>query len=43
LSIPEEQIVVCGISIGFAEDATKGRLMPRAELQEFVTLAGFDE
>jgi nitroreductase len=43
LSIPEEQIVVCGISIGFAEDATKGRLMPRAELREFVTLAGFDD
>ena len=43
LSIPQEQIVVCGISIGFAKDVTKNRLMPRADIQEFVTLAGFDE
>ena len=42
LSIPQEQIVVCGISIGFAKDVTKNRLMPRADIQEFVTLAGFD-
>jgi nitroreductase len=43
LSIPEEEIVVCGISIGSAKDQTKGRLMPRAELMEFASFAGFDE
>ena len=43
LSIPEEEIVVCGISIGSAKDQTKGRLMPRAEVMEFASFAGFDE
>src|SRR5262249_15867045 len=37
LSIPAEQIVVCGISIGHAESKTrsKPRLMPRADVEEF--------
>jgi nitroreductase len=42
LSIPLEQMVVCGISMGFAQDAPKLRLMPRAEVHEFASFAGFD-
>jgi len=37
------QIVVCGISIGSAKDPTKGRLVPRAAVQEFASFARFDE
>jgi nitroreductase len=43
LSIPEEQMVVCGISIGKAKDETTGRLMPRADIHEFASFAGFEE
>ncbi|AMA61338.1 nitroreductase [Bradyrhizobium sp. CCGE-LA001] len=43
LSIPPEQMVVCGISIGRARDGTRGRLMPRADLAEFASFAGFEE
>ncbi|WP_061848115.1 nitroreductase [Bradyrhizobium sp. DOA1] len=43
LSIPPEQMVVCGISIGRAREATRGRLMPRADLAEFASFAGFEE
>jgi len=43
VSIPEEQIVVCGISIGYSKDQTTGRLMPRAEVNEFTSFAGFDK
>ena len=43
LSIPEEQMVVCGISIGCAKSETKARLMPRADVQEFASFAGFEE
>jgi len=43
LSIPQEQMVVCGISVGFAQDAPKRRLMPRAEVHEFASFAGFDD
>ncbi|MGY8704950.1 nitroreductase [Bradyrhizobium sp. 18BD] len=43
LSIPSEQMVVCGISIGRARDETRGRLMPRADLAEFASFAGFDD
>lgn len=43
LSIPTEQMVVCGISIGRARDGAKGRLMPRADLAEFASFAGFEE
>jgi nitroreductase len=42
LSIPEEQMVVCGISIGCAKDETKGRLMPRADIREFASFEGFE-
>jgi nitroreductase len=43
LSIPDEQMVVCGISIGCARNETTGRLMPRADVGEFASFAGFDE
>jgi nitroreductase len=43
LSIPQEQMVVCGISMGFGQDVSKDRLMPRAEVYEFATFAGFDD
>ncbi|RXH24135.1 nitroreductase [Bradyrhizobium nanningense] len=42
LSIPEEQMVVCGISIGRAKVSTMDRLMPRAEVDEFATFVGFE-
>jgi nitroreductase len=42
LSIPTEQMVVCGISIGRAKVETKERLMPRADVDEFATFAGFE-
>jgi len=43
LSIPAEQMVVCGISIGRARDETGGRLMPRADVAEFASFAGFED
>jgi nitroreductase len=42
LSIPAEQMVVCGISIGRAKGEAKERLMPRADVDEFATFAGFE-
>ena len=42
LSIPAEQMVVCGISIGRAKIEAKERLMPRADVDEFATFAGFE-
>jgi nitroreductase len=42
LSIPAEQMVVCGISIGRAKVEARERLMPRADVDEFVTFAGFE-
>jgi nitroreductase len=42
LSIPAEQMVVCGISIGRAKVEPKERLMPRADVDEFATFAGFE-
>ena len=43
LSIPAEQMVVCGISIGHARDGARGRLMPRADIAEFAAFAGFED
>jgi nitroreductase len=45
LPIPPEQMVVCGISIGFAEDETvrTGSLMPKAAVEEFAQFAGFED
>ncbi|MFB9262664.1 nitroreductase [Bradyrhizobium erythrophlei] len=42
LSIPAEQMVVCGISIGRGKVEARERLMPRADVDEFVTFAGFE-
>jgi len=43
LAIPAEQMVVCGISIGRARDRIAGRLMPRADIADFASFAGFEE
>jgi nitroreductase len=45
LPIPSEEIVVGGMSIGFAEDASvsAGSLMPKAAVGEFAQFAGFDD
>jgi nitroreductase len=45
LPIPPEQMVVCGMSIGFAEDETvrTGSLMPKAAVEEFTQFAGFED
>ena len=43
LSIPAEQMVVCGISIGNARDAATRGVMPRAEVEAFATFMGFEE
>ena len=43
LSIPAEQIVACGLSIGHAKTEVKDRLMPRANMDAFATFVGFDE
>ena len=42
LPIPAEEIVVCGISIGFAEEACTGSLMPKAPVEEFARFIGFE-
>jgi nitroreductase len=41
LSIPAEQMVVCAVSIGRASVTRAERLMPRADVDEFATFAGF--
>jgi nitroreductase len=45
IPIPPEQMVVCGMSIGFAEDdcLNKGSLMPKAAVQEFAQFIGFED
>jgi nitroreductase len=43
LAIPAEQMVVCGISIGRAKDPIADRLMPRADIADFASFAGFEE
>lgn len=43
LSIPADQMVVCGISIGFARDRTTRGLMPRVDVEAFASFAGFDD
>jgi nitroreductase len=43
LSIPAEQIVVCGISIGRSKEKTRERLMPRADVEAFASFAGFED
>jgi nitroreductase len=45
LPIPPEEMVVCGMSIGFAEDdcLNKGSLMPKAAVEEFAQFIGFED
>jgi nitroreductase len=45
LPIPPEEMVVCGMSIGFAEDdcLDKGSLMPKAAVEEFAQFIGFED
>jgi nitroreductase len=45
LPIPPEEIVVCGMSIGFGldENTSAGSLMPRAEVDEFARFLGFED
>lgn len=44
LPIPDEEMVVCGMSLGFAEPASAkaGSLMPKAAVAEFTKFMGFD-
>jgi nitroreductase len=44
LPIPDEEMVVCGMSLGFAEQAlaNAGSLMPKADVGEFTKFIGFD-
>lgn len=41
LPISDAEIVVCGISMGFAEDTEARGLMPKAPVDEFATFVGF--
>ena len=43
LSIPAEQMVVCGMSVGKARAPRQDRLMPRADIDEFATFLGFED
>jgi nitroreductase len=45
LPIPPEEMVVCGMSIGFAEDDCRntGSLMPKAAVEEFAQFIGFED
>jgi nitroreductase len=45
LPIPSEEIIVCGMSIGFAEDASVsvGSLMPKAAVGEFAQFIDFED
>jgi nitroreductase len=45
LPIPTEEMVVCGMSIGFAEgeSVNSGSLMPKAVVDEFAQFAGFED
>jgi nitroreductase len=45
LPIPPEEIIVCGISIGFAEGAcvSAGSLMPKAAVGEFAQFVDFED
>lgn len=44
LPIPDEEIVVCGISVGYAQDGAgpTPRLMPRVPVDAFATFVGFE-
>lgn len=44
LQIPADEMVVCGMSLGFAEDASSnsGSLMPKVPVSEYAKFIGFD-
>ncbi|MCC8951548.1 nitroreductase [Bradyrhizobium sp. Arg62] len=43
LSMPAEQMVACGISMGHPRERSRTRLMPRAELEAFASFKGFED
>ncbi|PAY04679.1 nitroreductase [Bradyrhizobium sp. UFLA03-84] len=43
LSIPAEQMVACGISVGHPRERGRARLMPRADLEAFASFKGFED
>lgn len=43
LSIPAEQMVACGISLGHPRQRATARLMPRADVEAFASFKGFDD
>ncbi|WGS19916.1 nitroreductase [Bradyrhizobium sp. ISRA463] len=43
LSIPAEQMVACGISMGHPKEQARERLMPRADVEAFASFKGFEE
>lgn len=45
LPIPPEEIVVCGMSVGFGlgEDVSAGSLMPKVAVSEFAEFVGFED
>lgn len=43
LSIPAEQMVACGISLGHPRQRATVRLMPRADVEAFASFKGFDD
>ena len=42
LSIPAEQMVACGISMGHPRERSRARLMPRADVEAFASFKGFE-
>ena len=42
LSIPVEQMVACGISMGHPRERGRARLMPRADVEAFASFKGFE-
>ena len=43
LSIPAEQMVACGISMGHPRERSRARLMPRADVEAFASFKGFED
>ncbi|MCA6126329.1 nitroreductase [Bradyrhizobium sp. WSM 1704] len=43
LSIPAEQMVACGISLGHPREQARVRLMPRADVEAFASFNGFED
>ncbi|MBR1165303.1 nitroreductase [Bradyrhizobium elkanii] len=43
LSIPAEQMVACGISMGHPRERSRTRLMPRADVEAFASFKGFED